>query len=78
MTLYLGCYTDDAHPHGLFVLDLDPATADPEEFVDAIEKILQLCDMWAERIQGKLHEAGMSEDVNDVFGHPLGHTIFRA
>ena len=61
-----------------YFFDLDPATADPEEFVDAIEKILQLCDMWAERIQGKLHEAGMSEDVNDVFGHPLGHTIFRA
>ncbi len=26
MRLFLGCYTDDAHPHGLFVLDLDPAT----------------------------------------------------
>ena len=26
MTIYLGCYTDDAHPNGLFVLDLDPAT----------------------------------------------------
>ena len=26
MRLFLGCYTDDVHPHGLFVLDLDPAT----------------------------------------------------
>ena len=26
MTIYLGCYTDDAHPNGLFVLDFDPAT----------------------------------------------------
>ena len=26
MTIYLGCYTDDAHPDGLFVLDFDPAT----------------------------------------------------
>ena len=26
MTIYLGCYTDEAHPKGLKVLELDEAT----------------------------------------------------
>ena len=34
-----------------YFFDLDRAAEDPEDFVDTIEKILQLCDLWAERIK---------------------------
>ena len=34
-----------------YFFDLDTAAADIEEFVSTIEKILQLCDLWAERIK---------------------------
>jgi hypothetical protein len=33
-----------------YFFDFDKAAADIEEFVSTIEKILQLCDIWAERI----------------------------
>ncbi len=32
--------------------DLEKAAADVEDFVSTLEKILQLCDMWAERVKG--------------------------
>ena len=35
-----------------YFFDGDRAAEDPEEFVSTIEKILQLCDLWAERIKG--------------------------
>ena len=34
-----------------YFFDLDRAAEDTEDFVDTIEKILQLCDLWAERIK---------------------------
>ena len=34
-----------------YFFDGDSAAEDPEEFVSTIEKILQLCDLWAERIK---------------------------
>ena len=34
-----------------YFFDGDRAAEDPEEFVSTIEKILQLCDLWAERIK---------------------------
>ena len=34
-----------------YFFDLDRAAEDPEDFVDTIEKILQLCDIWAERVK---------------------------
>ena len=37
-----------------YLFDFDPAAADPEAFVGAVEKIVQLCDVWAERIRGVL------------------------
>ena len=51
-----------------YFFDLEEAAQDVEEFVDAIEKILQLCDMWAERIKEKL-SYGPSDD-NSTF-HPV-------
>ena len=37
-----------------YFFDFDHATADPEEFIEVIEKILQICDIWAERIRDDL------------------------
>ena len=37
-----------------YFFDLDYAAKDVEEFVSTLEKILQLCDLWAERIKGGL------------------------
>ncbi len=37
-----------------YFFDFDRAAADPEDFVDTLEKILQLCDVWVERIKGNL------------------------
>ena len=37
-----------------YFFDLETAAKDVEDFVATIEKILQLCDVWAERIKVKL------------------------
>ena len=43
-----------------YFFDLEEAANDVEEFLHTIEKILQLCDIWAERIRRDLYgeEAG--------------------
>ena len=46
-----------------YFFDLEEAANDVEEFVATIEKILQLCDMWAERIKGHLAENGGDGDA---------------
>ena len=51
-----------------YFFDLEEAAKDVEEFVATIEKILQLCDMWAERIRGRL-SGGSSDD--DSTSHPV-------
>ncbi|MBQ6103116.1 MAG: type III secretion system chaperone [Kiritimatiellae bacterium] len=45
-----------------YFFDLDRAAEDPEDFVDTIEKILQLCDLWAERIKAPGGDGGPSGD----------------
>ena len=42
-----------------YFFDLETAAKDVEEFIHTVEKILQLCDMWAERIKGKSGEEDM-------------------
>ena len=37
-----------------YLFDFEPAAADPEACVGTLEKILQLCDVWAERIRAIL------------------------
>ena len=37
-----------------YFFDLETAAKDVEDFVATVEKILQLCDVWAERIREKL------------------------
>ena len=41
-----------------FFFDLETAANDIEDFISTIEKILQLCDIWAERIKGNLADIG--------------------
>lgn len=44
-----------------YFFDLEKAAADPDDFVATLEKILQLCDIWVERIRRVL--AGEQEDA---------------
>jgi hypothetical protein len=60
-----------------YFFDLETATDDVEEFIHTIEKILQLCDLWSERIKENMAADG-GEKISDSSGTPTGHTIFRA
>ena len=60
-----------------YFFDLEKAADDSEEFIHTIEKILQLCDLWAERIKEDMSADG-GEKPADSSGTPTGHTIFRA
>lgn len=46
------------------MFDFESAAADPENFVESLESILQLVDIWAGRIYGNL-EGESSEDNQD-------------
>ena len=53
-----------------YFFDGNRAAADPEDFIATIEKILQLCDIWAERIKEGLSGGGSAAD--DVSApHPM-------
>jgi hypothetical protein len=45
-----------------YFFDLDQVAGDTEDFVSKIEKILQLCDLWAERIKAPGGDGGSSGD----------------
>ena len=64
-------------PFWAHFFDLETAANDTEEFIHVIEKILQLCDLWAERIKGAMGSDG-GEKQSDSGETPTGHTIFRA
>ncbi len=51
-----------------YFFDLAAAAKDVEDFVSTLEKILQLCDLWAERIKEKLSSGGTDSD--DSVAHP--------
>lgn len=55
-----------------YYFDFDRAAADPGEFVSTVEKILQLCDVWAERIRRDLEEAGAAVPVSSSSSLHLG------
>ena len=48
-----------------YMFDFDTAAADPENFVETLENILQLVAIWADRINGKLG-GEPSEDKQDA------------
>ena len=60
-----------------YFFNLETAANDSEEFVKTIEKILQLCDLWAERIKGDMVADGGEKNASSG-ETPTGHTIFRA
>ena len=60
-----------------YFFDLETAANDVEEFIHTIEKILQLCDIWTERIKEAMASGG-GEKPSASDGAPVGHTIFRA
>ena len=51
-----------------YFFDLAAAAKDVENFVSTLEKILQLCDLWAERIKERLASGGAASD--DPVAHP--------
>ena len=53
-----------------YFFDLEEAAKDVEEFVHTIEKILQLCDIWAERIRRDLYGEEAEGVSNGGTGHP--------
>ena len=55
-----------------YFFDLDRAAKDVEEFVSTLEKILQLCDLWAERIKGGL---AAGQEGNAAAEMPGDHMI---
>ena len=59
-----------------YFFDLDAAAADIEDFVSTIEKILQLCDLWAERIKASL-SGGAEEPPRPDAAHGH-HMVFHA
>ena len=61
-----------------YFFDLESAAKDVEEFVRTLEKILQLCDVWEERIRrvrsGETDEGGFGEsDGHDGYDMPSHH-----
>lgn len=61
-----------------YFFDLEAAAKDVEEFVHTIEKILQLCDIWAERIRRDLsgeESEGVSNGGTEQPAHFLGSMI---
>ncbi|MBQ9407013.1 MAG: type III secretion system chaperone [Desulfovibrio sp.] len=58
-----------------YFFDGDVAARDPEEFVATLEKILQLCDIWADRISGVMTT---TSDATDIPVLPLPHMGVRA
>ena len=60
-----------------YFFDLDAAAKDVDDFIATIEKILQLCDIWAERIRTNMSSGGGHADEGGD-APPRGHTIFQA
>ena len=54
-----------------YFFDLEAIKDDVDEFVSTLEKIMQLCDVWAKRIKGILEDGEPSGSTeNHIFFHP--------
>ena len=49
-----------------YFFDLAQAAEDTEDFVDSLEKILQLCDLWAERVRSPSGDSDSFEPVQSA------------
>ena len=58
-----------------YSFDFHKAAEDVEDFISTLEKILQLCDMWAERIKRDL-SGGDESDEAPPRSAPDSHMIF--
>ena len=58
-----------------YTFDFHKASEDVEDFISTLEKILQLCDMWAERIKRDLSGGDGSDEAPPRSG-PDSHMIF--
>jgi hypothetical protein len=56
-----------------YFFDLETAAKDVEDFIATLEKILQLCDLWAERIRDGL---GSGQGGGSL--HEVHHSFLRA
>ena len=54
-----------------YFFDLDKAAEDAEDFVATLEKILQLCDIWSERIKAGPRQAGKEPSGEADSGHKI-------
>ena len=63
-----------------YFFDLEEAQKDVEDFIHTIEKILQLCDIWAERIRRDLsgEDAEAVPDENDLHHLHFQGSMIRA
>ena len=48
-----------------YMFDFDKTVAEPEAFVETLESILQLVDIWADRIKGDLEKEAPNEKKDD-------------
>ena len=59
-----------------YFFDLETAAKDVGDFVSTLEKILQLCDSWCERIDARLSDrATQGHDGHALEGFPHGNHI---
>ena len=54
-----------------YFFDFEKASADIDDFVSTLEKILQLCEIWAERIRRDLHGEGGEDAAHERTGQHL-------
>ena len=55
-----------------YIFDFETASQDVDEFIETLEKILQLCDIWADRIRDDLAGGGVdtAEKSDDAKEQP--------
>jgi len=58
-----------------YSFDFQKASEDIDDFISTVEKILQLCDIWAERIKRDLSGDGQSDAISSG-NPPESHMIF--
>ncbi len=46
-----------------YFFDLEEAARDVPRFIETVEKIVELCDMWSERINSLLHEESAARSL---------------
>ena len=53
-----------------YLFDYEQCAKDPDDFISTLEKILQVCDFWVERISNQLdHNEKKESEKNIIFQH---------